>query len=107
MASLERRLGLFSVITISMSSMVGSGIFVLPGIAFAMTGPSVYLAFLLSAICILPAALSKAELATAMPTSGGTYVSVSYTHLRAHETDSYLVCRLLLEKSVHPAVTVV
>src|SRR5680860_1708010 len=30
------------------------------------------------------------------PTSG--YVPVSYTHLRAHETDSYLVCRLLLEK---------
>ena len=24
---------------------------------------------------------------------------VSYTHLRAHETDSYLVCRLLLEKT--------
>src|SRR5680860_1794619 len=23
---------------------------------------------------------------------------VSYTHLRAHETDSYLVCRLLLDK---------
>src|SRR5665647_1305724 len=29
-----------------------------------------------------------------MPTS----TPVSYTHLRAHETDSYLVCRLLLEK---------
>ena len=32
--------------------------------------------------------------------------AVSYTHLRAHETDSYLVCRLLLEKKkkhiVHP-----
>src|SRR5665647_1175263 len=31
----------------------------------------------------------------------GGYVllaTVSYTHLRAHETDSYLVCRLLLEK---------
>ena len=26
------------------------------------------------------------------------YKAVSYTHLRAHETDSYLVCRLLLEK---------
>ena len=26
--------------------------------------------------------------------------SVSYTHLRAHETDSYLVCRLLLEKNM-------
>ena len=28
----------------------------------------------------------------------GTDIPVSYTHLRAHETDSYLVCRLLLEK---------
>src|SRR5665647_1825581 len=27
---------------------------------------------------------------------------VSYTHLRAHETDSYLVCRLLLEKKRRP-----
>ena len=26
------------------------------------------------------------------------FFPVSYTHLRAHETDSYLVCRLLLEK---------
>src|SRR5665647_942932 len=30
--------------------------------------------------------------------SWGDAVPVSYTHLRAHETDSYLVCRLLLEK---------
>src|SRR5665647_3514913 len=28
----------------------------------------------------------------------GCDYAVSYTHLRAHETDSYLVCRLLLEK---------
>src|SRR5664279_5879943 len=28
-------------------------------------------------------------------------IPVSYTHLRAHETDSYLVCRLLLEKKKH------
>ena len=28
----------------------------------------------------------------------GPYVSVSYTHLRAHETVLDLVCRLLLEK---------
>ena len=26
------------------------------------------------------------------------YISVSYTHLRAHETREDLVCRLLLEK---------
>src|SRR5659263_211658 len=30
--------------------------------------------------------------------SGRIYVSVSYTHLRAHETRHDLVCRLLLEK---------
>src|SRR5664279_5019274 len=29
---------------------------------------------------------------------GPPLIPVSYTHLRAHETDSYLVCRLLLEK---------
>src|SRR5665647_3765421 len=32
------------------------------------------------------------------PRPGATPDAVSYTHLRAHETDSYLVCRLLLEK---------
>ena len=31
--------------------------------------------------------------------------AVSYTHLRAHETDSYLVCRLLLEKKKMPPIT--
>ena len=31
-------------------------------------------------------------------TSSGTSASVSYTHLRAHETRGNLVCRLLLEK---------
>ncbi|WP_460366017.1 hypothetical protein, partial [Staphylococcus aureus] len=34
------------------------------------------------------------------PLSSGT-VSVSYTHLRAHETLSDLVCRLLLEKKLY------
>ena len=40
---------------------------------------------------ILPS-ITQAFLATAVT------IPVSYTHLRAHETDSYLVCRLLLEK---------
>ena len=30
--------------------------------------------------------------------SGKYYETVSYTHLRAHETSAHLVCRLLLEK---------
>ncbi len=74
MKRLERRLGLGAVVSISISSMLGSGIFVLPGIAVTVTGPSIWLAYLLAALAVLPAALSKSELATAMPTSGGTYV---------------------------------
>ena len=37
-------------------------------------------------------------------TVGDTYTvaSVSYTHLRAHETPEHLVCRLLLEKKQDP-----
>jgi len=71
---LERSLGLPAVIAISVSAMLGSGIFVLPGLAAAQAGPSVWLAYLLAGLCVLPAATCKAELATALPTSGGTYV---------------------------------
>jgi amino acid transporter/mannitol/fructose-specific phosphotransferase system IIA component (Ntr-type)/nucleotide-binding universal stress UspA family protein len=59
--------------------MVGVGIFALPGMAAAMTGPSVWLAYVFAALCVLPAALSKAELSTAMPTSGGTYIYLERT----------------------------
>jgi amino acid transporter len=73
---LERSLSLTAAIAISIGGMLGSGIFVLPGIAAAKTGSSVWLAYLLAAVCILPAALSKSELATAMPSTGGTYVYI-------------------------------
>lgn len=74
MKSLERSIGLGAVVAISISAMLGSGIFVLPGLAAAKTGPLVWLAYLVAGLGVLPAALSKSELATAMPTSGGTYV---------------------------------
>ncbi|WP_460379470.1 hypothetical protein [Staphylococcus aureus] len=32
---------------------------------------------------------------------------VSYTHLRAHETCADLVCRLLLEKTVHLVLSLI
>lgn len=76
MKKLERSLNLTTVIAISIGGMLGSGIFVLPGIAAAKTGSSIWLAYLLAAVCILPAALSKSELATAMPSSGGTYLYI-------------------------------
>lgn len=59
--------------------MLGSGIFVLPGLAFEIAGPYVWLSYLLAGLCVLPAALSKSELATAMPASGGTYIYIERT----------------------------
>ena len=53
--------------------MLGSGIFVLPGIAAAIAGPWVCLSYLIAGLFVLPALMSKAELATAMPVAGGTY----------------------------------
>ncbi|WP_290813594.1 amino acid permease [Halovivax sp.] len=73
---LERDLGLLSVVAISMGAMIGSGIFILPGIAMAETGPSVILAFVVAAILVVPAAVSIAELGTAMPEAGGDYVFI-------------------------------
>ena len=57
--------------------MLGSGVFVLPGLAVGMTGGSAWLAYAAVALCVLPAALSKAELASALPRSGGAYVFIN------------------------------
>ncbi len=73
---LERDLGLFAVIAISMGAMIGSGIFILPGIAMAEAGPAVILAFVIAAILVVPAAVSIAELGTAMPEAGGDYIFI-------------------------------
>ncbi|GIW71367.1 MAG: amino acid transporter [Planctomycetota bacterium] len=70
---LKKELGLFDVYVIATGAMFSSGFFLLPGIAAAHTGPSVILAYLLSGLLIVPAMLSMAELATAMPRAGGAY----------------------------------
>lgn len=72
---LERDLGLYTTITVSIGAMVGV-LFIIPGLAAAKGGPSVILAFLIAGLLVLPAAFSKAEMATAMPESGGTYLYI-------------------------------
>ncbi|WP_058828920.1 universal stress protein [Haloferax sp. Q22] len=74
--TLERDLGLFSVLAISIGAMVGSGIFILPALAVDIAGPAVILAYLIAGVLVLPAALSKSEMATAMPEAGGTYLFI-------------------------------
>lgn len=75
--TLRKTLGALDVFAICAGVMVSSGLFVLPGIAAARAGPAVIVAYLLSAIVVLPSVLSMAELATAMPRAGGTYFFIS------------------------------
>jgi amino acid transporter/nucleotide-binding universal stress UspA family protein len=74
---LKRDLGLYAVFTISLGAMIGSGIFVLPGLGFKLTGPAIILAYLLAGLAVVPAVLSSSEMATAMPQAGGTYLYVN------------------------------
>ncbi|MDR9364599.1 MAG: amino acid permease [Balneolaceae bacterium] len=70
---LHKQLGAFDVFSIATGAMFSSGLFLLPGIAAGETGPSVFLAYLVSGLLVIPTMLSKAELATAFPRAGGTY----------------------------------
>jgi amino acid transporter len=70
---LKKDLGLFDVFAISTGAMFSSGFFLLPGIASHYTGPSVFLAYMIAGILILPAMFSIAEISTALPRSGGAY----------------------------------
>lgn len=76
MKELERSLGLLSVVAISVGAMLGGEIFLLPAVAAGMTGASLWLAYLLAALLVIPAALTKAELSTAIPSAGGSYLFI-------------------------------
>ena len=76
MAKLDRTLGLTGLVAVSIGAMLGGSIFVLPAVAAQITGQTLWLAFLLAALLVLPAALTKSELATALPASGGSYVYI-------------------------------
>jgi basic amino acid/polyamine antiporter, APA family len=71
--STPRTIGFFGALGIGVGAMVGGGILALAGVAFAATGPSAILAFVLNGIIALITALSFAEMAAANPQSGGTY----------------------------------
>ena len=71
--SLKKELGLFDVFSISTGAMFSSGFFLLPGIASQYTGPSIFIAYLVAGLLIMPAMFSIAEISTALPRSGGAY----------------------------------
>jgi amino acid transporter/nucleotide-binding universal stress UspA family protein len=70
---LERNLGFLEAMTLGGGTMIGAGIFILPGLAARGAGPASAISFTIAGFVALLAALSLAELATGMPIAGGSY----------------------------------
>ena len=72
----EAELGLLDATMIGMGAMIGAGIFVLTGLAAEISGPAALLVFVLNGVVTAFTGLSYAELASAIPKSGGGYAFV-------------------------------
>ncbi len=70
---LRKELTLLDVFCIATGAMISSGLFILPGMAFARAGPAVILSYIIAGLFCIPTVLSMSELTTAMPKAGGDY----------------------------------
>ncbi|MFB6202154.1 MAG: amino acid permease [Halorhabdus sp.] len=75
---LAKDLGPLAALTIGVGTMIGAGIFVLPGDAVTTAGSLAVFSFLVGGGIALLTALSASELGTAMPKSGGAYYYVNH-----------------------------
>jgi amino acid transporter len=69
-------LSLLDATMVGMGAMIGAGIFVLTGLAAEIAGPAAILVFALNGVVTAFTGLSYAELASAIPKSGGGYAFV-------------------------------
>ncbi len=76
---LKKELKLLDVYAIATGTTLSSGFFLLPGLAAAIAGPAIVLAYLLAVVPLIPAMFSVVELATAMPRAGGVYFFMDRT----------------------------
>lgn len=70
---MRRSIDLSGATNVGISAIVGGGILVLAGDAFAVTGPSAIIAFAFNGILAFITAMSFAEMGSTFPESGGTY----------------------------------
>ena len=71
--SLKKELTLLDIFCVATGAMISSGLFILPGLAFAKAGPAVVISYILAGLFYVPTLLSMSELITAMPKAGGDY----------------------------------
>jgi basic amino acid/polyamine antiporter, APA family len=74
MAELIRSLGLWQAAGIGIGAIIGTGIFVLIGVASGMAGPAVILSFIIAGFVALLSGLSAAELSSFIHEAGGSYI---------------------------------
>ncbi|MFC6787767.1 amino acid permease [Halobaculum halobium] len=74
---LAKDLGPLAALTIGVGTMIGAGIFVLPGVAISEAGSFAVISFVLGGAIAILTAFSASELGTAMPVSGGAYYYVN------------------------------
>lgn len=100
--SLKKTLGAFDLIMFGVGCTVGTGIFVLTGIAAAKyAGPAISISFVLAGLACMFAALAYTELAAMVPVSGSAY---TYSYVVLGEVVAWLVAwGLILEYSVAAA----
>ncbi len=70
----SNKLTMSACIMIAIGGMMGSSIFTLSGVTYAMAGPSALLSWTLAGAVLLLYALNIAELATIFPVSGGIFI---------------------------------
>ncbi|MBA8991817.1 APA family basic amino acid/polyamine antiporter [Curtobacterium pusillum] len=102
---LRRSLGVWHLTMISVGATLGTGILVVLGTAVPLAGPAVWISFVVAGVAALLSALSYAEMAGAVPTSGSSY---SYTYATMGEGIAW-VCGwcLVLEYAVSVAAVAV
>ena len=74
MPELKRTLGLWGAASVGIGAIIGTGIFVLIGVASGTAGPAVILSFLIAGFTALFTGLSAAELSSFITESGGSYI---------------------------------
>lgn len=78
-ASLKKDLGAFDLTMLGVGAIIGTGIFVITGLAAAnYAGPALVISFIISGLACVFAALCYAEFASAVPVAGSVY-TYSYT----------------------------
>ena len=93
---LKRAMGALDLTALGIGAIIGTGIFVLTGVASAQyAGPAVVISFLISGVAAGLAALCYAELASMVPVAGSAY---TYTYASMGEITAWLIgWNLILE----------